>query len=84
MPHFCPKAGCSADTYICQDCTRILCSKDYPSKRVLIPRTGREGNMCPECFDAWESEHGKYVEPILELSKSDNSDYERYEISDDF
>lgn len=58
MPHFCK---CGADEYICQECATIHCSKEEPSKWVHIPRTGREGNMCPTCFDEYESFHGTYA-----------------------
>lgn len=60
MAHFCK---CGADEYICQECGAIKCSKDEPSKWVTIPRMqGKEGNMCPECFDECESNFGIYVE----------------------
>lgn len=46
MSHFCK---CGADEYICQQCGKINCLKEMPSRWTEIPRTGREGNMCPEC-----------------------------------
>ena len=58
MPHFCK---CGADEYICQECGKINCSKEQPSKWVHIPRMNREGNMCQKCFDEYESFHGLYA-----------------------
>jgi len=48
MPNFCE---CGADTYICQKCGRILCSKDYPSTwRPDITEHESAGNVCPSCL----------------------------------
>lgn len=48
MPHFC---SCGADTYICQVCGEIKCSKDYPSTwRTDLTGTENAGNVCPSCL----------------------------------
>lgn len=47
MPHFCK---CGADEYICQQCGRIQCSREDDGVWALVPRTGREGNLCTRCF----------------------------------
>jgi hypothetical protein len=49
MAHFCDK--CGADEYICQECGTIRCSADYGPEWLKTERTGREGNVCPPCFN---------------------------------
>jgi hypothetical protein len=49
MAHFCK---CGADEYICQECGRINCSKEQPSRWILVKRMDREGNVCPDCVQA--------------------------------
>ena len=52
MPHFCE---CGADTYICQKCARILCSRDYPSTwRPDITGHKSAGNVCPTCLEEFK------------------------------
>ena len=47
MPSFCE---CGSDKYICQNCGRDLCSKDYPSKWLPLKRNPKvSGNHCPSC-----------------------------------
>jgi hypothetical protein len=48
MPHFCE--ACGADTYICQKCCAIECSKESPPAWGAIPGTERKGNQCPDCY----------------------------------
>ena len=60
MPHFCK---CGADEYICQECGSINCSKENMPRWATIQRlNGKEGNMCPTCFDEFEGKWGKYAE----------------------
>jgi hypothetical protein len=42
MPSFC---DCGADTYICQRCKTICCSRDAPAE--VMPMVG---NVCPMCI----------------------------------
>jgi len=53
MPHFCK---CGADTYICQKCGKVFCSKDYPPEwRADITENKSAGNVCPECVTDFEN-----------------------------
>ncbi len=53
MPHFsscCP----GADTYICQKCGKIFCSKCQPSQwRPDITGHKSAGNVCPKCLEEY-------------------------------
>lgn len=53
MPHFsscCP----GADTYICQKCAKIFCSKCQPSQwRPDITGHKSAGNVCPKCLEEY-------------------------------
>jgi hypothetical protein len=54
MPHFCK---CGADEYICQECGTIRCSEDYSPEWLPVARMGgREGNVCPPCFNGDDEE----------------------------
>ena len=42
---------CGRDEYVCQKCTRILCSKCHPPEwRPDITGHQSAGNVCPECL----------------------------------
>lgn len=62
MPHFsscCP----GADTYICQKCAKIFCSKCQPSQwRPDITGHKSAGNVCPNCLKKFEP--NKIKEPM--------------------
>ena len=47
MPHFC---NCSADEYICQECGKVKCSVDEPSRWITVKRINRQGNVCADCI----------------------------------
>ena len=51
MPHFCDCCAEAHDTYICQQCGVIKCSGRYPGTWGKVPRSGREGNLCPTCAE---------------------------------
>lgn len=70
---------CGADEYICQECASIHCSKEEPSKWVFIPRTGREGNMCPKCVQREaEALHRMLMDSLKRGGGAGRANLERY------
>ena len=51
MPDFCEK--CNSDTVVCQECGRIVCSKEHDVKWMIVKRSKREGNVCKECQSSY-------------------------------
>lgn len=47
MANFCK---CGADEYICQECGKINCSKEKPSRWIVVKRMDKIGNVCPSCI----------------------------------
>lgn len=78
MPHFsscCP----GADTYICQKCARILCSKCQPPKwRPDITGNKSAGNICPKCFKCVSEDLSLFEHCRRESGLSHHTEIKKY------